>query len=486
MPTISEKIVEALPLPGLDQHGKQRSNQLHYFSGATLQGKKAPAGFAVRVTAAGTKSFVLFHRVNGKPYLPTLGRWDANAQGGTLTVRDAIIAADKLAKAIKNGKQEDPRPERTRRLEDGDNPEGLKIGGAWKEGQDSKQKERGLLDLFVERYVEKEAKLRSADQIKDAFERLVAPAIGKLGVYEIRRSHVIDMLDDIADESGPAMADRTLAHVRKAFNWYATRDDEFSPPIVKGMGRTKTKERARKRVLADDEIRDLWAALETVDAPDCYPPFVKTLLLTATRRTESSRMHTSELEGDLWTIPGARYKTKLDHVIPLTDAARALIHGEKPPRAKNSWFVFSTSVSGADREMQRDGKKAFSGFSKAKTELDKTIAAIREREGRAPMENFRLHDLRRTARSLMSRAKVPTDHAERAIGHVIGGVRETYDRYEYLDEKRAAFEALAALVSKILNPAANVKELTPLPVSDDVVVPHPVAAHPIAARGGRA
>ncbi len=422
----------------------------------------------MRVTAGGTKSFVLFHRVNGKKFLETLGRWDANAQGGTLTVRDAIVKADKLAKDIKNGRREDPRPERTRRLEDGDKPAGLKIGGAWKEGPDSKQKERGLLDLFVERYVEKEAKLRSADQIKDALERLVAPAIGKLGIYEIRRSHVIDMLDEIADESGPAMADRALAYVRKAFNWYATRDDEFSPPIVKGMARTKTKERARKRVLADDEIRDLWAALGVVeDVPACYPRFVKTLLLTATRRNEAADMHKHELEGDVWTIPGERYKTKLDHVIPLTAAASELI-GE---REKISGFVFSST----------EGKKAFSGFSKAKRELDEAIADIRAKDGRGPMPQWQLHDLRRTARSLMSRAKVPTDHAERAIGHVIGGVRETYDRYEYLDEKRAAFEALAALVSRILNPAANVKELTPPPVSDDVVVLHPVAA-----RGGRA
>ena len=57
------------------------------------------------------------------------------------------------------------------------------------------------------------------------------------------------------------MADRTLAHVRKAFNWQATRDDGFVPPIVRGMARTKPKERARKRVLDDQELRDLWVAL---------------------------------------------------------------------------------------------------------------------------------------------------------------------------------------------------------------------------------
>lgn len=439
MQAISEKVVASLPTP-------ERGNKVHYFSGASLQGKKAPSGFAVRVTAAGTKSFVLFHRADGRKYLETLGRWDANAQGGTLTVRDAIVKADKLAKDIKNGRRVDPRPDRTRRLQEGDRVVGETVSG--------------LLDKFIERYAKKEAKLRTADQIEAAFDRLVKPRIGKIGIYALRRSDVVDMLDEIEDESGPVMADRILATVRKAFNWYATRDDEFNSPIVKGMARTKPKERAAKRTLADDEIRDLWAALETVDVPDCYPAFVKMLLLTATRRNEAADMRTSELEGELWTIPGARYKTKLDHVVPLTTAARALI-GEKPPRAKNAWFVFSTSVSGPEREMERDGAKAFSGFSKAKTELDKTIAEIREREARDAMPNWTLHDLRRTARSLMSRAKVPTDHAERALGHVMGGVRETYDRYEYLDEKRAAFEALAALVSRILNPAENVEELAP-------------------------
>jgi integrase len=387
----------------------------------------------VRITAAGTRSFVLFHRFNGKAYWETLGRWDSNPQGGTLTVRDAIVKADKLAKDLKNGRREDPRPERTRRLQDGDRPDGLDVAG--------------LLDRFIDRYVEKEARLRSGDQIKATFDRLVKPAIGKVGIYDLRRSHVVEMLDDIADESGPVMADRTLAYVRKAFNWYATRDDDFSPPIVKGMARTKPKERNGKRVLADDEIRDLWTALDTITEPACYPAFVKTLLLTAARRNEAADMSATELDGDLWTVPAARYKTKLDHVIPLSAAAAKLIRPHAPTKSsKNAHFVFSTT----------DGAKPFSGFSKAKTELDKALAMIREREGRPPMENWTLHDLRRTARSLMSRAKVPTDHAERALGHVMGGVRETYDRHEYLDEKRAAFEALAGLVALILNPHPNV------------------------------
>jgi integrase len=451
---ISEKIVDGLPKPGLDKNGKQKPNQLHYFSGATLQGKKAPAGFAVRVTAAGTKSFILFHRHDGKPYWETLGRWDENPQGGTLTVRDAIIKADRLAKDLKNGRREDPRPERTRRMEDGDNPEGLKIGGAFDPDADEKDREQkhpGLLDMFVERYCLKEKALKSADQYASTFRRLVAPDIGDLPVFgesRLRRSHVVDMLDEIEDESGPVMADRTLAYLRKAFNWFAARNEDFTNPIVKGLREISTN--SRNRILNDEEIRDVWAALDVVkDVPACYPRFVKTLLLTATRRNEAALMHTIEIDGNDWTIPAERYKTKLDHLVPLSESARELISGKPAGANGNSWFVFSTT----------GGAKGFSGFSKAKRELDKAIAKVRAEAQREPMPHWVLHDLRRTGRSLMSRAGVPSDHAERCLGHVIGGVRGVYDRYEYLDEKRRAFDALADLVSRILKPSDNITDL---------------------------
>lgn len=299
-----------------------------------------------------------------------------------------------------------------------------------------------VLDDFVKRHAQK---LRSGDQVKRAFDDYVRPEIGDRSIYGLKRNEITKMLDKVEDKAGPVMADRVLAHVRKAFNWQAARDDDFSSPIVRGMARTKPKERARKRVLADDEIRDVWTALQSAELPECYRRYVKSLLLTATRRNEAADMSSIELEGDTWTIPGERYKNKLDHVVPLTAQARALI-GEKPEGFRgNAWFVFSTT----------GGDKPFSGFSKCKKALDKQIAKIRKDEKREKMARWTLHDLRRTARSLMSRAKVPADHAERVLGHVIGGVRETYDRYEYLDEKRDALEKLAGLVDLILNPPAN-------------------------------
>ena len=75
------------------------------------------------------------------------------------------------------------------------------------------------------------------------------------------------------------------------------------------------------------------------------------------------------------------------------------------------------------------------------------------------MPHWTLHDLRRTARSLMSRAGVPADTAERVLGHVIPGVRSVYDRHSYAAEKREALEKLAALVERIVTPTEKVVRL---------------------------
>ena len=129
----------------------------------------------------------------------------------------------------------------------------------------------------------------------------------------------------------------------------------------------------------------MWAALDTVTEPACFPAYVRMLLLTATRRSEVADMDRSRADGDLWTIPAARYKTSRDHVVPLSEAARQLIGA---PKGRGG-FLFSTT----------DGDIPFSGFSKAKDALDEAIAKVRNKAGRKPTQPWTFHDLRRTARS---------------------------------------------------------------------------------------
>lgn len=323
-------------------------------------------------------------------------------------------------------------------VRDGGNPVSASATAA-KRRQAASHSVDELLDKFIARHVRK---LRSADEIERAFRVYVRPRLGHKTIYDLRRSDIVELLDTIEDNNGPVMADRVLAHLRKAFNWQASRDDEFKTPVVKGMARTKPKERARKRILDDQEIRDLWEALDTVNdtVPACFPSFVCTLFLTATRLRMVSDMTHDEVEGRDWIVPGSRNKGGLEHLVPLTETVLTLLG----PRRKG--FVFSSD----------GGKTAFKGFSKAKAALDVKLAEIRKRDGRPQMQHWTFHDLRRTARSLLSKAKVSSDVSERVLGHTVPGVRGVYDRHEYRDEKRDALEKLSAQVERILHPGKKV------------------------------
>ena len=413
---LSEEIIRQLQPPA-------RGNRVTYFAGATIQGAKAPRGFGVRVTAAGVRAFILNYRLRGLEYRYTIGAWPD-------------WSALKAVREARNLRQ---------RVDRGENPLDDRASSSGAATVAS------VLDDFIVRYVRnRNQPLRSADEYESAFNRLVKPRIGKLDIYEVRRSHVIKMLDEIEDANGPVMADRTLAYVRKAFNWYATRDDQFNVPVVRGMGRVKPKERARTRVLSDEEIRSIWPVLEEAGT---YGSLVKMLLVTAQRHGEVARMSHGEIDADgIWTIPAERYKTKRPNFVPLSKAALELI--KRQQKYDDCQYVFPTTA-----------KTPYSRSGKSKAKLDRAVFAAMQAQAKRgakvePIPNWTLHDLRRTAKTLMVRVGVRPNISERVLGHVIAGVEGTYDRHSYADEKHDALEKLAAMIERILKPfPSNVEAL---------------------------
>jgi integrase len=367
-------------------------------------------GFGLMVTANGHRSFVVQYRAAGRSRRMHL------KQG--LTVRAARKEAKAILGAVAKGG--DPLGERRK----------------------AKRAESDTLRAIVEEYLTREGnRLRSIGERRAALKRHVLPKLGARQIGSITRTDIVRLLDGIADRSGAPMADHVLAYLRRVMTWHASRSDDFRSPIVRGMARTRPSQRRRQRVLSDDETRAVWRAAEASQSAFGY--LVQFLLLTATRRTEAAAMRRSEVVGNDWIIPQERYKTGLELVIPLSPAAQGVLAAV--PKMGKSSLVFTT-----------DGKRPLGGFSKFKRAFDAdALAELRKQNPEAELPRWTLHDLRRTARSLMSRAGVPSDHAERCLGRVLPGVRGTYDRHEYLPEKRRAFEALATLIERIVNPPTS-------------------------------
>jgi integrase len=355
-------------------------------------------GFGLMVTRNGARSYVVQYRAHSRSRRLTL-------DAGALSLDAARREARKhLGEVAKGG---DPLTERRR----------------------ESAAASDTLRAVAEAYFRREGKrIRTMDERRRTLERLVFPSLGARSIDDIGRSDIVRLLDNIEDNSGPVMADRTLAYLRKVMNWHATRSDTFRSPIVRGMSRTKPAERARDRILTDDEICRLWQATKAHPGP--FSSLVRFLLLSGCRRGEALFMTRDELNGRDWLIPAARHKSKREFLLPLSKAAAGVL-AAMPVIGPADGYLFTLN-----------GRSPIGAESKAKARLDKASGVT----------GWTLHDLRRSARSLMSRAGVPTDHAERAIGHVIPGVRQVYDRHSFKREKQAALEALAREIAAIVGP----------------------------------
>ena len=104
------------------------------------------------------------------------------------------------------------------------------------------------------------------------------------------------MTDWIEDNAGPVMADKCRAYTRKALSWYAERDDQYNltAAFVRVRPRANQKERARTRVLSDEEIRIVWPVLGHTGT---FGALVKMLLLTGQRRDEVAHISHDEIDG---------------------------------------------------------------------------------------------------------------------------------------------------------------------------------------------
>jgi integrase len=410
MSELTRATIAALPAPAA-------GNKVHFFSGAVVprQSKRepelvVPRGFGVRVTKDGSRAFVLNYWLGGKQRSYTIGRhpdW---------SVLEAVKEARELRVRVDRG--DDPLAEKKAARAPEPVPEPAKTVA-------------DVIDAFLVSHVDKQ--LRRPDNYRAAFARIVKPAIGSVPLNELQRSHIVAMANGI---SADVMADRTLAYLSSALNWYAGQDDAFNPPKLKGLRRVKGRSRDRDRVLNDDELRVVWRASEVGGT---FGAVVRLLLLTGQRRSDVYGMAWEEIDDSgVWTIPKERYKTGEAHTVPLSKAALAIVEGQ-PCIGR---LVFPSTIGG---RLGKGGNR--------KEGLDKAITKARDG---VPLAHWTQHDLRRTARTLMARAGVRPDVAERVVGHVVGNsVARIYDRFEYDGPKREALEALARQIGEILEPQAT-------------------------------
>ena len=269
---------------------------------------------------------------------------------------------------------------------------------------------------------------------------------GERSVTSIERRDVTDAIKAIVDRGAMYQAHNLLGHLRALFNWAIATEDyglEHSP-----CDRIKPKaligeRKPRQRVLSDAELVAFWGATEGMGYP--YGPLFRLLLLTGCRKSEIGGARWREIdEGKkLLAIPPDRFKSDAQHLVPLTEAAWAIV--EALPRFTKGDYLFSSTF----------GASPVSGFAGAKERLDGLMA-----KELGELEPFRLHDLRRTVRTRLASLRVADAVAELVIGHGKKGLQRVYDQHRYEPEMREALELWAGRLRDITEvPPANVLKL---------------------------
>lgn len=387
-------------------------------------------GFVITVFPSGEKSFVYIYHFQGRKRRMTLGKYPH------MSLSDAKQAHRAALKVLESGK--DPAIEKKKALLD----------------ERSADTVNSLANEFLEVWAKPRKKSWQEDE--RILNRDILPVWGKQKAKDITKRDVILLLEKIVKRGAPIGANRTLACIRRMFNFGVERDLLTASPCA--TVRAPSKENRRERSLSVEEIRYFWHILtnksygDSTDKTDITSALkmsestklvLKLLLITAQRKGEivGAEWRDIDFSTNVWTIPSEKAKNKKTHRVPLSELAIELLEEIKQFSNGSRWlFPAATTV-----------KKDIHMTSKA---IDHALR--RNAEAFSDIEAFSPHDLRRTAATHMASMRISSDILSRILNHSKQGVTEQhYNQYNYDDEKRDALNRWADRLKQIIDQAST-------------------------------
>ncbi|RBM03682.1 integrase [Acidithiobacillus ferridurans] len=365
----------------------------------------------LRVSPSGKKAFVLRYSIDRNVHRLTLGEYG--------TRPDQLTLAAARTKANEIGERIDA---------------GLDPIAQERERQVAYAKEPTVSVLALE-YIEKWAKLRKRSWAEDQriLEKDILPHWGTRKAESITRKEVVALLDRIAARGAPIAANRTLAVLRKMYNFAISRSIVDQSPCL-GV-QSPSKEHQKDRVLNDDEIVVFWKGLETAAMSLTSKLALRFMLVTGQRLGEVCRLTQEQMDGDWWIIPAEIAKNGRAHRVPLSPLAISIIDEAQSMGIEHYLFPSSrVTEEGKDRVMSP------TALSHA---LRKNLSGMK-------ITSFTPHDLRRTAATHIGMLGHNRLVISKILNHVEGGVTAIYDRHTYDSEKRAALEDWSLKIEKLV------------------------------------
>jgi integrase len=391
-------------------------------------------GFGLRVSPKGRKSFICQYRVRG-----TKGsKWtERQVVLGTLNFLTVAEARDRARRYKAQASEGTDPVEQTKQAQKAE--EVQRKADAFTFAK--------LVDRYQNEYLTN-LKPGGVAQKTRLLKRWL-PTLGDKPVSEIQESDILAFINGLlrGRANGRYEADHLVGALKHLFTWARKGQND---PVLKSLVATNpaadiarwAKPSERDRVLSHDEIRKFWVACDTIGWPGGR--ILQLLLLTGQRENEVAQCCWSEwdLANRVWNLPVERAKNSKAHIVHLSDMAMEII--TDLPRINGSPLVFTMN-----------GQNAFTNFDPLRHRVHKLMGS--------DIPHWQIRDLRRTATTLMIEAGVAFHVADKVLNHSSGqisGVAAVYNRFEYLEERKAALNALGRFIETLIG--RDISNVVPL------------------------
>ncbi|HEK2507798.1 tyrosine-type recombinase/integrase [Pseudomonas aeruginosa] len=369
-------------------------------------------GLYVEIFPTGGVVWRYRYRLNGKYEKLTLGKYPA------LTLKNARLKRDEAAHQVAMGES----PAKKKQQE--------KVAGA----------EDATVAEFAERFF-KDIQSRDRKNVtmpRRYLEKDILPHIGGKPIRDITAEDVRSVIWRKKEQGFDAAAGQVRGLLKRMLDYALTCGLIQANPVMALPMRHVYRAAARDRALTPDEIRQFLRAMQTSNIRRQFKIAFQLILMTLVRKSELMLAQWKDVhldEGE-WHIPVENSKTGKPHIVYLSTQAQTLFKELKPLASSSDWVLpgrGSLTKPFASNALNQALKVSLQG---------QEIPA------------FTIHDLRRTASTLLHEQGWPSDVVEKALNHTIGGVRGVYNRAEYAEQRREMLQSWSDYIDG-LAPSGN-------------------------------
>lgn len=393
-------------------------------------------GLYVAVTRTGVVSFRFDYRINGRRETLVIGQYDSSL--GARKPRDAEELDYGMSLTLAEARLLLTRAHRS--VEQGESPSRAKVE------KRVEAAEALTFGRWAEKYFAEAALAESTRAMrKSVYDRNLAVEFGRLKLEEITPVRLMARCEKIKERGAAAPAVHAREIVLQVFRFIQARGLQIQNPAEAIRPSAIATFKARDRALSPSEIHIFFNALEQTATMSTLRLAVKFMLLTLVRKSEFIKAVWDEVnfETAIWTIPKERMKAGRPHNVYLSQQALDILVAFKTCFGASSYLHpgrYETTLPISAATLNRV--------------IDVTVKLIRDQG--EEFEPFTVHDLRRTASTLLHEVGFDSDWIEKCLAHEQRGVRAIYNKAEYAEQRRTMLQAWADMLDGWIHSGGNV------------------------------